>query len=253
MIRVIILDDEKPALLELEYLLKKESEIEVVGTYTDPVKAIEDIEIVNPDAIFLDIDMPVINGLNVAREIVSMGKKVEIVFITAFNEYAVKAFEVNAIDYILKPIVKDRLDKAIDRLKAIQKKKTDAKTAIMEKISTLETYIKHRPDKIIAWNNEEIILLKRDDVLFFETDSGNTFAVSRQGKFRCKECLDALEDRLKDVGFFRCHRSFIVNLKHVVKISPMFNNYIIKLEGDLFDVPVSRNNIKRLKDILGIT
>jgi len=126
MLKVMLLDDEKSALDEMEYLLKGREEVEVVASYTEPLKAIGEFRYINPDVVFLDIEMPVVNGLNAAREFLGFNSNINIVFATAYDEYAVNAFEMNAIDYLLKPLTKDRLDKAIEKLLKINSLKNSS-------------------------------------------------------------------------------------------------------------------------------
>lgn len=116
MIKVILVDDEKPALRMLEFLLKKFDGISIEGVYTNPLKAIEEIEEIKPQAVFLDINMPQLQGIDVASRILDIGPDTDIIFITAFDEYAVEAFELHALDYLLKPVDPERMKKTIERL-----------------------------------------------------------------------------------------------------------------------------------------
>lgn len=115
--RIVLVDDEKPALEELSYIINKYSFIEISGTFTNPAEALEHILKEKPDVVFLDIEMPEINGFTIAREITNAEIDTIIVFVTAFDEYALKAFEVNAVDYILKPYDEKRIDQTVKRLK----------------------------------------------------------------------------------------------------------------------------------------
>ncbi|MCX7746117.1 MAG: LytTR family DNA-binding domain-containing protein [Clostridia bacterium] len=251
--KVILLDDEQTALDELGYLLKKHKTIQVVASYNHPVKALEEFKTIKFDAAFLDIDMPVINGLNVAKELIEYNSNIGIVFVTAHNDYAVKAFDINAIDYVLKPIEKERLDKTVERLLKSDVKNNSLKNVILDKLNRIDKYIKQDAERIAAYDDEVISLLKMSEIFFFEAELGKTFITCSSGKFKMKETLDTLQSKLENFGFFRCHRSYLINLRYVSKLSPMFNNnYIIKQEGHSFDIPVSRNNIKELKKLLGI-
>lgn len=116
MIKAILVDDEIPALKEMEYLLKKNNMVEIIGMYTDPLEAMVVVEKLRPDLVFLDIDMPQLNGIEVASRLKSVLPDIEVVFVTAYSEYAVKAFELQAMDYILKPIMFERLDRTVERV-----------------------------------------------------------------------------------------------------------------------------------------
>jgi DNA-binding LytR/AlgR family response regulator len=254
MIKVILVDDERFALDELEFLLKKYDGIEIAATFDDPVSALEEAKNIKFDAAFLDIDMPVINGLNVARDLIESYPNIKIIFVTAHDDYAVKAFDLNAIDYILKPIEKDRLDRAVERLLNSGIKSSGMNSSIIEKLNRIDQNLKQDSERFPAYDEEEINLLKISDICYFEAQLGKTVIVSIGGKYKTKETMDNLETRLTNLGFFRCHRSYLVNLRYVNKISPMFNNsYILNQEDVDLDIPVSRNRIKGLKSILGIS
>ncbi|MDP4181830.1 MAG: LytTR family DNA-binding domain-containing protein [Bacillota bacterium] len=253
MVKVILVDDERFASDELEYFLKKYNDIKIVAVYNDPITALEEAKGLKFDAAFLDIDMPVVNGLNMARELLEFNPDTGIIFVTGHDDYAVKAFDLNAIDYILKPIEKDRLDRAVDRLLKSDFKSAGTRDAILDKLNRIDKNIKQDSERIAAYDDEEINLIKMSEVFYFESQLGKTIIVTSNGKFKTKETLETLESKLNDFGFFRCHRSYLVNLRYVTKISPMFNNnYVIKQEEVEYDIPVSRNRIKELKQILGI-
>lgn len=251
--KVILLDDEITALDELEYYLKRYKEVEIVGIYDNPIKALEESKTKHFDAAFLDINMPVVNGINVAKEFMEFSSNIKIVFTTAYDEYAVKAFELNAVDYILKPIEKGRLDKAVERLLRSEPKNSNIKKTIMDKLNRIEKNIRQDSERIKAFDADEITLLKMSEVLFLESELGKTYIATQSGRFKTKETLEFWEAKLHNYGFFRCHRSYLVNLRYVNRISPMFNNnYILRQDGSTKEIPVSRNQIKELKQLLGL-
>ncbi len=251
--KVIIIDDEQPALDELKYYLSKRKDMEAIDAFTESVPAIEKAKKMNYDAAFLDIDMPVINGLNVARELMESNSNIKIVFITAYNDYAVKAFELNALDYLLKPIDKNRLEAAVEKLiKSFGAATSDNGKNLKEQLSRIDQFLRQENLKIAAYDNEETIFVKMCDVLFLEAESGKTFIKTASRNYKIKDTLDSLEIKLSDYGFFRCHRSYIINLRHISKLSPMFNNYMVKLEGSTENIPVSRNVLQALKSIMNV-
>lgn len=252
--RVILVDDDKTALDELQYYLGKRDGIEVIATFTNPVSAVEEAKKLKYDAAFLDIDMPVLNGLNAARELMESNSSIRIVFVTAFNDYAVKAFELSAIDYVLKPLDKNRLEKAVEKLLKSYTGEPAAKKLLMDKLGYIEKCISQDTLKIAAYDNEEIVFVKMFDVLYLEAELGKTYMRTASCSYKVKDTLDTLETKLGEYGFFRCHRSYIINLRHISKLSPMFNNnHILQLEGSSEKIPVSRNTIRELKDIMGIS
>lgn len=253
MIKVVLVDDEKPLLDELEYLLHKYENIQILGAFTDSVEALKGIGTLKPNAVFLDIDMPILNGLNLAREILNVNKNISIIFITGFGNYAVQAFEVNAIDYIMKPIQSDRLDATIDKLNTMYSKGLINQYSMSDKIDSLEDDNKFNFGKIAIFDGEEYNLILVEDILHIDAKNKYTDIVTKQTTYSTKKSLDFWENRLKKQSFFRCHRSYIVNLRHIIKISPMFNKtYIIKLKGSVIQIPVSKNHIVELKKILNL-
>jgi DNA-binding LytR/AlgR family response regulator len=109
------------------------------------------------------------------------------------------------------------------------------------------------PDKVVAWDDQEMLLFNLDDVLFFTADEGDTFIVTKNGKYKTRDALNTLENKLSSQGFFRCHRGFLINLKYICKISPWFgSNYVSKLEGSPYEIPISRSRLREIKELLGI-
>lgn len=253
MIRIITIDDEEPALEELNYVLNKNENVEIVDTFTDPLEMLKKVEELKPDAVFLDIEMPEINGFFAAKEILRIDSNICIIFITAFDQYAVEAFEVNALDYIMKPVSEERIDLALNKIGSnhILHNKPDGN--IIKKISSVEKTLKRNLDKIAIWKDEEIIFLKPQQVYYFTIESGDIIIVSEEGRFKTKDTLDNWENRLEEYNFFRCHRSFIINLDKIRKISPWFNNtYVLFLEDIQNEIPLSRNRLKELKKYMGM-
>jgi len=246
-------DDEKPALEELKYILNQQKDLEIIGTYTNAIKALENILKEKPDIVFLDIEMPEINGFMVANEIIKANLDTFIVFATAFDEYAIKAFEINAVDYVLKPFSEERLQKTIHRI--MEKYRQNQ---IINTKSALEQLLQNRPKnnshKLPVWKNNRIILLKKEDILFCMAEDGEIKVVTVEDKYRVEGTLGHLEEVLPKECFFRCHRSFLVNIDAISEIIPWFNNtYIIKIKGKDIEIPVSRRHIKEFKERLHLT
>jgi DNA-binding LytR/AlgR family response regulator len=177
-----------------------------------------------------------------------LNQNISIVFVTAYNEYAVEAFELNVLDYVLKPISKDRMEKTIARVIAVHSKNNVTERYLMEKINEIEKYIRKDTDKLVAWDGEEANFLKPDSVIYLSAGTGTVSIVTRHDNFISKESLESWESRLKDWNFFRCHRSYLINLNLISKIIPWIGSgYIIKLDGTEHEIPVSRNRVKELK------
>jgi DNA-binding LytR/AlgR family response regulator len=182
MIKAVLIDDEEMALEELKYALSQFSEIRVQKEFTDPLEAIKKLNYYKPDVVFLDIDMPELNGFGAAEAILSKQPNTCIVFVTAYDEYAIKAFEANAIDYLLKPVTNKRLSQTISRISTIWERNRQLITT--DNFSKLIKQIKPYPDKIIVWENEEMLLLNPSAVLYFKAQSGNVMVVTEKKNIR---------------------------------------------------------------------
>ncbi|MCM1989948.1 LytR/AlgR family response regulator transcription factor [Oceanirhabdus seepicola] len=253
MIRVIAIDDEEPALEELNYVLNKNENVDIVDTFSDPLEALMKVKELKLDAVFLDIEMPEINGFSVAKEIIKLDSNISIIFITAFNQYAVEAFEVNALDYIMKPVSEERINLALNKIcsKHVLENKYDG--GIIKKISSAQKTLKKNLEKVVIWKDDEVILLKPQQVYYFTIENGEIIAITEEGRFKTKDSLDNWENKLGEYNFFRTHRSFLVNLDKIQKMSPWFNNtYVLYLEDTPNEIPLSRNRLKEFKNIIGI-
>ena len=249
MIRAIIVDDEKMALEQLRYALSQYKEISIAAEFSDPVEVLGKIRVLKPDVAFLDIDMPEINGFMLAEEIRDISPGTSIVFVTAYDDYAIKAFEINAVDYVLKPISRTRIDNTIQR---VIRKITGLEGKSIKGNDNLDKLIKQNIIRILAWEGENIKILKPSDVLFISIAKRNTIIITKQKKYLGKHSLNYWEDRLAQWNFFRCHRSYLINLDKIEKIYSIFNNmYYLKMKDCKNEIPVSRRSLNNLKQILG--
>ncbi|WP_334292805.1 LytTR family DNA-binding domain-containing protein [Peptoclostridium litorale] len=232
----IIVDDEYPAREELKYFIREFSDIEILEEFDSPLEALKYIEKQNVDVIFLDISMPGLDGISLGRIISRFEEKPKIVFITAYREHAIDAFEIDAFDYILKPYSKERI---IGLLKKLQKSSAKASGESIEKIT--------------LWKDEKIIVLDIGDIYYCEASERNTIVHSKDESYIENTSISDFYKRLPKDRFFRTHRSYIVNLDKIKEIIPWFNNtYNIRLKDDVGEVPVSRSNIKDFRKIMGI-
>lgn len=248
MLRVVLVDDERPALDELEFLLSGCSLCNIIEKFTNPLEALEYIKMEEPDVVFLDINMPVLDGLSLAREMVKLNLRTSIVFASAYDHYALSAFDMNAIDYVLKPYDKDRIFKAIRKIR----NKLESPLA---KRSYSEAMIPkpQKVNKIPIWKGDKIILIKIEDILYCQVVDGELILHTSFGNYVMNDTLTNLESKLPSESFFKTHRAYIINLLKVSEVSPYFNNtLLIKLDGSDAEIPVSRSNVKEFKDRLEI-
>jgi DNA-binding LytR/AlgR family response regulator len=252
MINTVLIDDEEIALQQLRYLLGQYPEIDVRAAFADPVTALEKARLYQPDLIFLDIKMPEISGLAVAEELNRILPDACIVFVTAYDEYALKAFEYNAVDYILKPVSAKRIDKTVTRVLANFGSRP--KAALAAKLSKIRKQYGKGFNKIIAVEDAgKISLLSPADVVMFTPRGHGAVIHTKTKTYYTKQSMNYWEERLAELNFFRCHKSYLVNFDHIEKILPMFNNtYLLKIAGYPAEIPVSRSRAKELSRLLGL-
>ncbi len=243
MLKAILIDDEIFALKELQFHLKSLNKVKVIGSFTNPFEAFFNIKNLEPDVIFLDIDMPEISGLYLAEEIVTTYKDLNIVFVTAYDKYAINAFELHALDYILKPYSTERIEKCISRIEKIRTNN--------DNISLVNENYEETIKKFFVSDGEDTILINLEDICYIE--ALNKYVQIRTEKmfYRSKHPLKYYESKMKNLNFFRAHRSYIINLDKVIRISPKMNySFDVHFKGVKDSVPVSRNNVKILKKLL---
>ncbi|XMB85180.1 LytTR family DNA-binding domain-containing protein [Mycoplasmatota bacterium WC44] len=249
MYKIILIDDEVPALEEISFLLSKYKNFEIIGVYSDPENGIEAVKRLKPDVIFLDISMPEIDGFQVASITMDFDNPPLIVFATAYDEYAIKAFEINATDYILKPLNEDRLSITMERLeKKLLKKSNESLDFIRKLIGQ-----KDKNKKLPLWKNNRIYLIDKEDILYCSVIGGETKIHTLDEVYITQENLNNLEKVLGLPDFFRCHRNYLIHLNKISEIIPWIgNSYVIKLQNHDEEVPVSRRNSKEFKELLNL-
>ncbi|WP_313574474.1 two-component system response regulator BtsR [Pseudescherichia sp.] len=239
MLKVLIVDDEPLARENLRVLLEDESEIEIVGECANAIEALGAVHKLRPDVLFLDIQMPRISGLEMVG-MLDPDQRPYVVFLTAFDEYAVKAFEEHAFDYLLKPIEAARLEKTLQRLRHARG---------VQDISLLpenQQALKFIP----CTGHSRIWLLQMDDVAFVSSRMSGVYVTSHEGKEGFTELtLRTLEQR---TPLMRCHRQYLVNMAHLQEIRFEDNGQAELLLRDGHTVPVSRRYLKNLKEALGL-
>ena len=251
MIRCIIVDDEKPARDELAYLLSSIEDIMVVGEAENGIQAIRKAIEEKPQLVFLDVNMPGINGIDVAKELAALESKPLIVFITAYDSYAVSAFEVSAFDYLLKPVSEERLRNSLDRIRSMV---SSREARVLDKLDKLSGELGlSRSTRIVGYQNGMLFPIELDEILFLTLEEKNTIVVCERGKFQINGTLSELQEKLSDRKFFRSHKSYIVNLDRIDSIEPWFNStYNIHIKGIDETIPVSRTYAKAFKEAMNI-
>jgi two-component system response regulator LytT len=254
----VIVDDEQLARDELAYLLKNVDDVNVVAQGKNGVEAVNLIREHNPDLVFLDVQMPGLDGFGVIKKLID--KKVplpKIVFATAFDQYAVKAFEVNAVDYLLKPFDKGRVAQSIQKAKM----KLESSGGPSEKLETLVRMLesqKPQTSKVLLKAGGRLFLVNQKDICFASIDDGVITVVTSglsgmEGQSNCRtleELLDSLDPNL----FWRAHRGYLVNINRIKEVVPWFkSSYQLRMDDKKqTEIPVSRAQTKRLRELFGL-
>ena len=269
MISVVIADDEPLARDELTYLLKQCADIEIVGEATQGTEALKKILALKPDVAFLDIHMPNLDGLTVARKLLEEDQNLMIVFATAYDKHAIQAFEVNAVDYLLKPFDEERVLKTVERIRQrLRNPQHDSQNELlnnsllelMKKITgesgsaAVDHFQAPKISKLAVQGEESIVLIDPKDILFVYRENRDVFIKTSNKVYSTKYTLQTLEEKLISYSFFHVHRSYLVNLNFVQELVPWFNGaYTLILNDEKrSEVPVSRAYVKALKDVLEI-
>jgi len=246
-LKVLVVDDEELSLLELEYILNKIKYISDIKKASSGFEALELCQMENFDVVFLDIRLGDSNGVRVAQRLMENERPPKIVFVTAFDEYAVKAFELEAVDYVLKPFSEERIKKTLYRLKNILNQDDHIKYNVTnDNIKAI--------NKLAVELDGKITLLDLEEIVFIEADGRNSIIRTSTQEYNTNISLKDLETRLKSATFFRPHRSFIINLQKINEVIRWFNGtYIIKMQGyDKVQIPVTKKNTDAFKKILNI-
>lgn len=248
-LRALIVDDEYPARQEMRFVLGHFPEIEVVGEAANAEEALALIKALDYSVLFLDVAMPGMNGLELGTAIRELKNRPYVVFVTAYDEYALKAFEVDAIDYIMKPIDEARLRMAINKvIRATQEAApSDEPAAADAPVRPI------RIDRIPAEQHGKTILVNESDIVYAFTEKDTVYVQTYDEKLLTRFTLKELENRLDPNVFFRTHRCCLVNLRKVEEIIPFFNGTYTLIVDDRqrSEVPLSRAQAKILRRVLG--
>jgi two-component system response regulator LytT len=236
MLKALVVDDEAPARSELRFLLSECGGVEVVGEASNAVEALQLIKAIPYDIIFLDIQMPGLSGVQLAEVLAGLAAPSAVIFVTAHSEHAVKAFEVKATDYLVKPVELERLRQAISRIEPA----ADQARAKVERIPV------EKAGKKLLVNVEDILyVMAKDDYSYLYTVAD---------RYLSTISLAQLEAKLEPVGFFRIHRRYLVNLSRVKEVVPMYGGTLLLTLSDdaSTQIPVSRRRVPALKKALGL-
>jgi two-component system LytT family response regulator len=244
--KAIIIDDEPLARLIVKEYLQAYKEIEIVAECGDGFEGLKSIQQYQPDLIFLDIQMPKITGFEMLELI---DQPMAIIFTTAYDEYAIKAFEANAIDYLLKPFSKERFDKAIQKF-------TDQSGSVTKDIPELllqtaaNSPIQH--NRIVVKNGNKIKIIPAADILYLEAADDYVKIHTKESAYLKNKTMTFFEQTMDQALFVRCHRSYIINIQEVTRIDQNEKDSHIALLRSGIKIPVSRNGYIKLKIVLGL-
>lgn len=243
--KAIIIDDERLARTELRKLLQDFPEIEIVDEASNADEGIQKIENHNPDLVFLDIQMPGKTGFDMLSE---LDHAPNVIFTTAYDEYALKAFEVNALDYLLKPVEPRRLADAVEKMKRSNGGTVSERSLVAHEPNSILT----ETDQVFVKDGERCWFVKLSDVRLFESVGNYAKVFFGSNKPLILKSLNALEERLDEKVFFRANRKHIVNLRMIDKIEPYFNGgLLLELKGGE-KIEVSRRQTVKFKEMMSL-
>ena len=252
-LKTIVVDDEQLARDELRYLLEQLGGVEIVAQAGNGVEALRVIEEYQPDLVMLDVQMPGLTGFEVARRVFDAGLESQLVFVTAYDQYAIDAFEVNAVDYLLKPVEPERLATAVERVRKRLAAEKPRREADLEPLLQMLADRQARREQLAIKVEERFLLVQTDEVVHASVEDDEirvvTNSLSGTSNYRT---LDELQARLDPAVFWRVHRSHLVNINKIKEIVPWFSrNYILKMkDAKGTEIPVSRSQTRRLREYL---
>jgi two-component system, LytTR family, response regulator len=254
-INTLIVDDEKPARDELAFLLKGFPEINLIAQGKNGVEAVNLIKEHSPDLVFLDVQMPGLDGFGVLKKLVERKARVpHVVFATAFDHYAVQAFDVNAVDYVLKPFDKSRVAKAIARARREMEAETSPAERLEKLVNQLGTAkpVASAPVKLLVKSQQRLLLVDAEDLVFATIADGLITVCAKDADGTSNyRTLEEMHAALDADSFWRPHRSYLVNIHHIKEVVPWFkSSYMLKMnDKKQTEIPVSRQQTKRLREL----
>ncbi|MBN6186244.1 response regulator transcription factor [Aneurinibacillus sp. BA2021] len=257
------MDDEAPARSELRYLLAQYEDVDVAGEAASGEEAFELISRLQPDVVFLDIHLHDMRGITVAEQLAAADLSTSIVYATAYDDYALQAFETGAADYLLKPFNEERLDKTIERLrKRIREEKQTTATASLPLESTLRQIVETMGPVVQSFSActripvekaTSVAFVNIDDIIYASAEGRTARIFTKHANYVTTFSLQDLEKKLPGDRFYRIHRTYLVNLHHIIEFIPWFKGTVqVRLDDEAETVlPVSRTLVRELKARLG--
>jgi DNA-binding LytR/AlgR family response regulator len=249
-LKTLIVDDEPIARQVLREELEQIGEIEIAGEARDGLSALAAIRELSPDLVFLDLQMPGLGGFDVIRKLPSAGHIPMVVIVTAFDQYAIQAFEIGAIDYMLKPIGQERLAQAVDRALKLRTRPA----AIAEQLASIQSIAESSPAKtvrkIVARSGDEYLLLNAEEVLAFQAEGDLVWIITAKKRYLATQSLKLIQDRLQDTSFRRIHRKALVNIDHVRKMSTLSSQRWLITLGNGQEFIVSKRQARYVRQLL---
>ena len=240
--KAIIVEDEFPAREELRYFINNFSNIDILAEFDNGLDVLKFIQNKFIDVIFLDINIPQLDGMLLAKIISKFKYKPKIVFITAYKEHAVDAFELDAFDYLLKPYSEDRIKSTLKKLETDEIK-------INKFINKNTTSL----GNLTLWKDDKLVVVNIEEIYYCEAKERETLVHTKNGKYIYKNSMTEFEKKLTSDKFFKTHRSYIVNINKIKEIIPWFNStYKLKLSDIESEIYVSRSKIKEFKKLMNI-
>ena len=266
LLTALIIDDEPLARQELLYLLQSAEGVEVLAQGTNGIEAVDLVRTHKPDVVFLDVQMPGLDGFAVLKKL--LDKKMalpQVVFATAFDQYAVRAFEVNAVDYLLKPFDRARVLKTIEKVRARVNGATDSTgeppmpdaqlEALLRLVETRAQATKPTTGKVVVRAHNRLLLVDQREICFASIEGGTISVVTKavEGQSNCRT-LEELMDQLDPESFWRAHRSYVVNIQHIREVVPWFkSSYQLRMDDPKkTEIPVSRAQTKKLRELFNL-
>lgn len=257
----LIVDDEPLARQELRYLLDAIGGITVLAEATNGIEAVDLVRKHNPDLLFLDVQMPGLDGFAVLKKLRTLRIPIpQIVFATAYDQYAVQAFDVNAADYLLKPFDRKRVEQTVEKAsislgnngESLSESKLDALLRLVEEQAQP---LRAGSGKVVVRAQNRLLLVDQQEICFASIDEGAIHVVTKtvEGQANCRT-LEELMEQLSPDTFWRAHRSYIVNLQHIREVVPWFNSsYQLRMDDrSQTEIPVSRSQTKRLRELFNL-
>lgn len=253
-LKALVVDDEAPARSELKYLLERTGEVEVVGEAGSGTEALKLVSGLQPEVVFLDIKMPGQDGFAVAEALsAALEEPPLFVFATAFDSYALQAFQVQAVDYILKPFQEERVAQTVERLLSLRAAHRQGDLAQSLKILLQKVREEEEPARLPVDINDRIVLLPVKDICAAYCRDKDVFVKTKGEEYQVRSTLTELEERL-GCRFFRAHKGYLVNIDHIAEIVPWFHGSYLLLLDDCqhMEIPVSRRRAPVLRERLGL-